>query len=78
MEQEIIFLNHEMIYSKKKDEYFYIVRYMLGDDVRQDFVPQEVYEKIKDKKPTKLAHYLGTLLINRNNIMLSDIKPLKA
>ena len=61
MEQEIIFLNFEQIYSKKKDEFFYIVRYMIGDDVRQDFVPKEVYDKIKDKKPVKLNHYKGKI-----------------
>lgn len=74
MEQEIKFLNMETIYSKKKDEYFYIIRYLLGEDVRQDFVPKEVYEKIKDKKPVHLKSYIGHLLINRNNIALSDIE----
>lgn len=74
MEQEIKFLNMETIYSKKKDEYFYIIRYLLGEDVRQDFVPKEVYEKIQDKKPVHLKSYIGHFVVNRNNLALSDIE----
>lgn len=77
MEQEIKYLNCETIYSKKKDEYFYIIRYLLGEDVRQDFVSKEIFDKIREYKPIHLKPYMATFVVNRNNFSIADIREIK-
>lgn len=77
MEQEIMFLNTETIYSRKKDQYFHIVRYCIGDQVHEDFVDEDTINKIRKHNLVFKTMYKGILTFIKNKVQIQDILPLK-
>lgn len=75
MENKILFLTMEQIHSEKKNKDYYIIRYLLDKKHQEDFVPQEVFDKIKLKNPQYLKEYTAIFNLGSNkNLVLFDIK----
>lgn len=75
MENEILFINAKNIYSKKKNENYYRITYIMDQEANADFVEKEEFEKIVSKKPEFLKKYTGIFKINKyKKAVIKDIK----
>lgn len=75
MENKILFLTMETIHSNKKNQDYYIIRYLLDKKHQEDFVSKEVYDKISLKNLQYLKEYTGIFTLGSNkHLVLFDIK----
>lgn len=78
MENKIIFLSLEQIHSEKKNQDYYIVRYLLNKKPVEEFVTKEVFEKLSIKKLEYLKEYTGIFNLGNTSrgmsVVLFDIK----
>lgn len=78
MENKIMFLTMEKIHSEKKNQDYYIVRYILNKKAVEEFVSKEVFEKLSIKKLEYLKEYTGIFNVGNTSrgmsVVLFDIK----
>lgn len=75
MENKIIFLTMEIIHSSKKNQDYYIIRYLLDKKYQEDFVSKEVFDKIILKNPQYLKELTAVFKLGSNkHLVLFDIK----
>lgn len=78
MENKIIYVSQETIHSKKRNQDFYIIYYIMNRKPVTEFVTEEVYKKIKIKNLQELKEYTAIFNINMSGVgkqvLLFDIK----
>lgn len=79
MENEIIFVNLRKLHSTKKEQDFYRVTYLMDREAVVDFVEEETFERLANKKPEYLKKYIGVFKINASNksLQIKDFKEAK-
>lgn len=76
MEKEIVYVNIDKFYSKKRNETFYQVHYIANKKCIIEFISEELYNTLNILKLEYLSKYIGIFDLNASNrtIQLVNIK----
>lgn len=68
MEKEIVYVNTDKFYSKKRNQTFYQVHYIANKKCIIEFISEEVYNTLNILKLEYLSKYIGIFDLDVSNM----------